>query len=345
VSSASCGTIFRWIIGFDVSAGSKQDEGMSTTYLVTGCAGFIGSHLSEALLERGASVIGVDSFTDYYDSTLKEGNLSKARMDDRFRLVSVDLATDDLEPYVAEVDAVFHLAAQPGVRGSWGDTFRIYARDNIVATQRLFEAVVAQHRRIVWASTSSVYGNAATYPTREDARPRPISPYGVTKLGCEHLAEAYAESFGLDHAILRYFTVYGPRQRPDMAFTKIIRALATGGPFEVFGSGEQSRDVTYVGDAVAATIAAMEHGASGAVYNVGGGSETTLNEVIALCEELSGRTLDRRVAESAAGDVRRTSADTTRARLELGWRPRTSLADGLRAQLQWGQVPLIPAPG
>ena len=317
---------------------------MSKAYLVTGCAGFIGSHLAEALLDRGASVIGVDSFTDYYDRDLKEANLATARADDRFRFVGADLATDDLEPLVAEVDAVFHLAAQPGVRGSWGDTFPIYARDNVVATQRLFEAAAARHRRIVWASTSSVYGNAETYPTREEARPRPISPYGVTKLGCEHLAEAYAESFGLDHAILRYFTVYGPRQRPDMAFTKIARALASGEPFQVFGSGEQSRDVTYVGDAVAATIAAMERAATGAVYNVGGGSETTLNEVIALCEELSGRTLDRRGAEAAAGDVRRTSADTTRARTELGWLPRTSLADGLRAQLRWARVPLAAVP-
>ena len=317
---------------------------MSKTYLVTGCAGFIGSHLAEALLDRGASVIGVDSFTDYYDRDLKEANLATARADDRFRFVGADLATDDLEPLVAEVDAVFHLAAQPGVRGSWGDTFPIYARDNVVATQRLFEAAAARHRRIVWASTSSVYGNAETYPTREEARPRPISPYGVTKLGCEHLAEAYAESFGLDHAILRYFTVYGPRQRPDMAFTKIARALASGEPFQVFGSGEQSRDVTYVGDAVAATIAAMERAATGAVYNVGGGSETTLNEVIALCEELTGRTLDRRGAEAAAGDVRRTSADTTRARTELGWLPRTSLADGLRAQLRWARVPLAAVP-
>jgi UDP-glucuronate 4-epimerase len=314
-------------------------------YLVTGCSGFIGSHLVEALLAQGNAVVGVDAFTDYYARGLKEANVDLFDGDASFQLVEADLATDALEPLLEDVDGVFHLAAQPGVRGSWGETFALYARDNVVATQRVFEAAVAADVRVVWASSSSVYGNAETHPTREEARPSPISPYGVTKLTCEHLAGAYMESCGLEQIAVRYFTVYGPRQRPDMAFTKIARALADGTPFTVFGTGEQARDVTYVGDAVAATIAAMEKAPRGAVYNVGSGassgsgsgsgSETTLNEVIALCERLAGRTLDRRSEPAAAGDVRTTSADITRARRELGWSPVTRLEDGLRAQLAW----------
>lgn len=305
------------------------------TYAVTGCAGFIGSHLAEELLARDHAVIGVDAFTDYYARELKEANVDLLGGDANFQLLEADLAADPLEPLLEDVDGVFHLAAQPGVRGSWGGTFVLYARDNVVATQRLFEAALAANVRVVWASSSSVYGNAETHPTREEARPRPISPYGITKLTCEHLADAYAESFGLEQIVVRYFTVYGPRQRPDMAFTKIVRALADGTPFPVFGTGEQSRDVTYVADAVAATIAAMEKAPPGAVYNVGGGSETTLNGVIALCERLAARTLDRRSEPAAAGDVRATCADITRARRELGWSPRTWLEDGLGAQLAW----------
>jgi UDP-glucuronate 4-epimerase len=303
------------------------------TYLVTGCAGFIGSHLVEALIARGDAVIGVDAFTDYYERELKETNVDAFSDDVNFQLFERDLAADVLKPLFEGVDGVFHLAAQPGVRGSWGETFTLYARDNVVATQRLFEAAVAADLRVVWASSSSVYGNAETRPTREDARPCPISPYGVTKLSCEYLADAYVDSFGLDQVAVRYFTVYGPRQRPDMAFSKIVRALAEGTPFSVFGSGEQARDVTYVADAVEATIAAMEKAPPGAVYNVGGGSETTLNRVIALCERLAGRRLDRRSELAAAGDVHATSADITRARTELGWRPRAALEDGLGAQL------------
>jgi nucleoside-diphosphate-sugar epimerase len=231
------------------------------------------------------------------------------------------------------VEGVFHLAAQPGVRGSWGDTFAHYVRDNILATQRLFEAAAPAGARVVMASTSSVYGNAETYPTREDALPRPISPYGVTKLACESLARTYAECFGLETVALRYFTVYGPRQRPDMAFARVISALLEGRPFYVYGTGEQSRDFTYVDDAVTATIAAMEGGPAGTVYNVGGGSETTLGDAIALCERLAGRRLDVVYEATARGDVRRTAADTSLIRSELGWSPRVSLEKGLHAQL------------
>jgi UDP-glucuronate 4-epimerase len=304
-----------------------------TRYLVTGCAGFIGSHLTDALVQRGHEVIGVDAFTDYYPRPQKESNLEKARGAAGHSLVEVDLSEAALEPLLENVDGIFHLAAQPGVRGSWGATFAHYVRDNILATQRLFEAAASKGVRIVMSSTSSVYGNAETYPTREEAIPRPVSPYGVTKLACESLARAYTESFALEVVLLRYFTVYGPRQRPDMAFARIISALLNGNPFSVYGTGEQSRDFTFVDDAVEATIAAMERGPRAIVYNVGGGSETTLNGAIALCETLAGTRLDVVNEPVARGDVRRTGADTTLIRSQLGWRPKTSLAEGLAAQV------------
>jgi len=304
-----------------------------TRYLVTGCAGFIGSHLTDALVQRGHEVIGVDAFTDYYPRPQKEANLEKARGAAGLSLVEVDLSEGALEPLLENVDGIFHLAAQPGVRGSWGATFAHYVRDNILATQRLFEAAASRGVRIVMSSTSSVYGNAETYPTREEAIPRPVSPYGVTKLACESLARAYTESFALEVVLLRYFTVYGPRQRPDMAFARIISALLSGHPFSVYGSGEQSRDFTFVDDAVEATIAAMERGPDALVYNVGGGSETTLNGAIALCETLAETRLDVVNEPVARGDVRRTGADTTLIRSQLGWRPKTSLAEGLAAQV------------
>lgn len=302
-------------------------------YLVTGCAGFVGSHLAEALLERGHEVVGIDAFTDYYAREVKEANLERASAQPGFRFMERDLGDGEPDALVQSVDGVFHLAAQPGVRGSWGETFEIYVRENILATQRLLEAAARAEVRVVMASSSSVYGNAEAYPTREDASPRPISPYGVSKLACESLAQTYSECFGLEVVALRYFTVYGPRQRPDMAFSRIISALQGGKPFRLFGTGEQSRDFTYVDDAVAATLTAMNGGRGSSVYNVGGGSETTLGEVVALCEALAGARLDLRHEPAAAGDVRRTAADTSRIRAELGWSPRTSLEEGLAAQL------------
>jgi UDP-glucuronate 4-epimerase len=261
-------------------------------YLVTGSAGFVGSHLAEALLRRGDDVIGVDAFTDYYPRGVKESNVEEARRELGLSIVEADLSESPLGPLLDGVDGVFHLAAQPGVRGSWGDTFARYVRDNILATQRLFEAAAPAGARVVMASSSSIYGNAEAYPTREDAFPRPISPYGVTKLACESLARTYAECFGLETVVLRYFTMYGPRQRPDMAFSRIISALLDGQPFSVYGTGEQSRDFTYVADAVDATIAAMEGGPARRIYNVGGGGETTLKQAFALFERLAGRRLD-----------------------------------------------------
>jgi UDP-glucuronate 4-epimerase len=306
-------------------------------YVVTGCAGFVGSHLSASLLDRGDDVLGVDSFTDYYRRSLKEENLANLRGRDAFSFREADLAEGALEPLVDGADGVFHLAAQPGVRGSWGSTFAVYVRDNVVATQRLFEVAARLSVKVVFASSSSVYGDAEAYPTPEETSPRPISPYGVTKLGCEHLAAAYHRGFGLDVVGLRYFTVYGPRQRPDMAFTRITTAVVRGQRFHVFGTGEQSRDFTYVADAVAATIASMDRGPGWAVYNVGGGQEASLRDVIGMCEELSGRRLDVVYDEAMAGDVRRTAADTARIRRDLGWTPETGLEDGLRAQLDWAE--------
>ncbi len=293
-------------------------------YLVTGAAGFIGSHLCEALLGRGGEVVGIDCFTDYYDAALKEEN---ARGLDVHRL---DLARDELD--FAGFDGVFHLAGQPGVR-SFGDVFALYVDRNVLATQRAFEAAVRDGVRVVFASSSSIYGEAERYPTPEDTHPAPLSPYGITKLTCEHLARAYERSFGLDAVLLRYFNAFGPRQRPDMAFTKIVFALAEGRPFDLFGDGSQSRGWTYVSDVVAATIAAMERGSG--TYNVGGGVEASMRETIALLEEISGRRLEIREHPPLPGEPRRTNADTTRIRTELGWEPRVSLEEGLHAQWEW----------
>jgi UDP-glucuronate 4-epimerase len=303
-------------------------------YLVTGCAGFVGSHLSETLVARGDQVVGIDSFAPYYARKAKEANIAQLRDDWRFTLIDVDLVDAPLREILEGVDGVIHLAAQPGVRKSWGGDFTVYLQSNLLATQRIFEAAGRSGLRVVFASSSSIYGDAASYPTTEETAARPISPYGVSKLACEHLAHAYAASTGLDFVALRYFTVYGPRQRPDMAFSKIISSLIRGTPFRVFGNGEQSRDFTYVHDATRATLRALESAPPGAIYNVGGGSETTLRHVIWLCERLTGRRLDSRFEESAAGDVRRTRADTSRIMADLGWRPSTALSDGLANQVE-----------
>jgi UDP-glucuronate 4-epimerase len=298
-------------------------------YVVTGAAGFIGSQLAEKLLQGGHEVVGVDCFTDYYDPALKEENA--AGLD----VVRLDLAEEDLD--LKDVDGVFHLAGQPGVR-SFGDVFEEYVRRNLLASRRVFEAAAGAGVRVVFASSSSIYGDAERYPTPEETEPRPISPYGITKLGCEQLAHAYAQGFGLDAVILRYFTFYGPRQRPDMALARIVDALARGSSFELYGDGLQSRSFTYVIDGVEATIVAMERAPAGSVYNVGGGEEATMREAIATLERVSGRNLDLVESPAAAGDVRRTSADATRIGRDLGWRATTSLEDGLRAQWEWASV-------
>jgi UDP-glucuronate 4-epimerase len=303
-------------------------------YAVTGAAGFIGSHLSETLLAAGHQVDGIDCFTDYYDRSIKEEN---ARGIDVRR---VDLAEDPLD--FAGLDGVFHLAGQPGVR-SFGDVFPTYLRRNVHASQRVFEAAARAGVRVVFASSSSVYGAAERYPTPEDALPAPLSPYGISKLAAEHLASAYGTSFGLNVVVLRYFNVFGPRQRPDMAFTRIARALAGRRPFELYGDGTQTRNWTYVADAVNATIAAMDRGSG--TYNVGGANEASLREAIAHFERLAGRPLDLQEHSPVAGDQRRTSADTSRARSELGWKPQTTLEDGLKLQWEWALASRSTAKG
>ncbi|MFN0154654.1 MAG: NAD-dependent epimerase/dehydratase family protein [Gaiella sp.] len=298
-------------------------------YLVTGAAGFIGSHLAEEVRAAGHELRCVDSFNDYYAPQLKA--LNAATLD----VERLDLATCDLEPLLDGVDGVYHLAAQAGVRASWGDTFDGYLRNNLQVTQRLFGAAAERGVRVVFSSSSSVYGNAATYPTAEDGPTVPVSPYGVTKLACEGLAAAYRESFGLDVVTLRYFTVYGPRQRPDMGFTRMLAALAAGSSYGVYGDGHQARDFTYVSDAVSANVLAMAAAPSGAIYNVGGGSEVELLDAIAVAETVAVRSLRIRFEEQAPGDARRTAADTSRIRSELAWRPTVPLADGLAAQWEW----------
>jgi UDP-glucuronate 4-epimerase len=298
-------------------------------YAVTGAAGFIGSHLAEALLAGGNDVVGIDCFTDYYDPALKEENaqgLEASGLD----VLRLDLAQDELD--FEGFDGVFHLAGQPGVR-SFGDVFPLYLRRNVLASQRLFEAAARDRIRVVFSSSSSVYGAAERYPTPEDTLPRPLSPYGITKLACEHLADAYGREFDLDCVVLRYFNAFGPRQRPDMAFTRIVLALAEGSTFELYGDGDQSRGWTYVSDVVDATIAAMSGGTG--TYNVGGAIEASMNETIELLERISGQALDVRRGAAVPGDQRRTNADTSRIRSDLGWAPRVSLEEGLARQWAW----------
>jgi len=301
------------------------------TYLVTGCAGFIGSHLVEALNARGCAVIGVDGFTDTYSRAIKESNLMQCAGGD-LRFVELDLAEAPVEPLLDGVDGVFHLAARPGVRTSWGSSFAAYTRDNLLVTQRVFEAAVKRNVRVVYASSSSVYGNADSYPVREDNRLAPLSPYGVTKLGGESLAIAYVEAQGLDAVGLRYFSVYGPRQRPDMAFARVFQSMRGYGRFPLLGYGFQSREFTYVCDVVEATLLAMQRAPSGRVYNVGGGREIPILDALLMCERITGEELQVDNLPEVAGDPHRTCADIGRAEAELGWSPSTSFEDGLRAQ-------------
>jgi nucleoside-diphosphate-sugar epimerase len=304
--------------------------------LVTGVAGFVGSHLAERLLDRGARVTGVDSFTDYYARSIKESNLAALQGRAGFRFVESTIQDADLKALTDGVTHVFHLAAQAGVRRSWGRDFQIYAVNNVEATQVLLEALVGRSiEKLVYASSSSVYGDNAPIPMREDTLPQPLSPYGVTKLAAEHLCHLYSTNHGLPATSVRYFTVYGPRQRPDMAFNRFLRAALQGAPICVYGDGEQTRDFTYVDDAVAATILAAEQGAPGRVYNIGGGSRVSVNDVLKILERISGRRLDIRREPAQKGDMRDTYADTSRARAELGFAPATSLADGLMAEYRW----------
>ena len=304
--------------------------------LVTGAAGFIGSHLTAALLDKGAAVVGVDCFTDYYPRAIKENNLAEHKLREGFRFAETRLQDADLPALLSEVTHVFHLAAQAGVRKSWGKDFRTYTDNNIDATQQLLEACVGRPlTRFVYASSSSVYGDNAAIPMREDALPQPVSPYGVTKLSAEQLGYLYHVNYNVPATAVRYFTVYGPRQRPDMAFHRFIRAAIDGEEIVLYGDGGQTRDFTFVSDAVAATIAAGERGVPGRAYNVGGGSRVSMNQVITLIGEVAGRPLKVRHEQSQKGDMRDTYADTSLARTDLGFEPKVSLKEGIEAEYRW----------
>ncbi len=313
-------------------------------FLVTGAAGFIGSHLVEALLEKGAGVLGVDCFTDYYDPALNRENLSGVRGEPGFELRRENLLETPLEEVLPGVDGVFHQAAQAGVRSSWGEEFQEYLTQNIHATQHLLEAMKQHAPRTptVLASSSSVYGAPEELPMTEKSRTRPFSPYGVTKLAAEHLGMLYHRNFDLPLVALRYFTVYGPRQRPDMAFTRFFTWIYRDQPITVYGDGEQTRDFTYVSDIVSANLSAYASDVRGRVMNVGGGQNASVNDILERMETITGRGVRRESAPSQAGDVPHTEADTRAIREELDWTPEVSLREGLGRQWEWiCRTPLV----
>jgi nucleoside-diphosphate-sugar epimerase len=305
--------------------------------LVTGCAGFIGSTLCDRLLADGADVTGIDCFTDYYAREIKARNLAGAQQCSGFRLVDSRIQDADLPALLADRTHIFHLAAQAGVRKSWGQDFSIYTVNNIEATQVLLEAATKMPslERLVYSSSSSVYGDRVAMPMREDALPEPVSPYGVSKLAAEQLCYLYFANFKVPTVSLRYFTVYGPRQRPDMAFHKFLRAALLDEPIGVYGDGDQTRDFTFISDAVNANVLAATRGVPGRVYNIGGGSRVSVNDVLAMIERVTGRRLRVNVDSVQKGDMRHTYADTSRALADLGYTPTVGLEQGLAAEYQW----------
>jgi UDP-glucuronate 4-epimerase len=321
-----------------VRAAALTDErAKPSKVLVTGCAGFIGSHLTESLLADGVQVVGVDCFNANYGRAQKLENLHQALDWSAFQFIPLDLSSGDLLELVQDVDVVFHLAAEPGVRSSWGRRFSRYVTNNVIATQQLLRALEeAPGARLVYASSSSIYGDAASLPTAEDVIPAPVSPYGMTKLSGEHLCRIYHVNHGLDVVSLRYFTVFGPRQRPDMAFNIFCRKALADELIEIYGDGRQTRDFTFVADVVAATraaaVAAVE---PGGVYNVGGGLRASLRDVLEDVESIAGRPLRLQFGDEQAGDVRDTGAETTKARAQLGFAPSKSLRDGIVAEFEW----------
>jgi nucleoside-diphosphate-sugar epimerase len=304
--------------------------------LVTGAAGFIGSTLTDRLLRDGADVVGIDCFVDYYARALKERNLADARKHPRFTFVESRIQDGDLATILRDRTHVFHAAAQAGVRKSWGHDFAIYTAHNIDATQILLEACRGRNlEKVVYSSSSSVYGDAVQMPMREDALPQPVSPYGVTKLAAEQLCRLYSVNFGVPVVSLRYFTVYGPRQRPDMAFHRFLRAMLRGEAITLYGDGHQTRDFTFVSDVVEANLAAAAWGAPGRVYNIGGGSRVSVNEVLEVIRKITGRQPSIQAEVDQKGDMRHTYADTRLARTELGFAPTVGLAEGLTAEYRW----------
>jgi nucleoside-diphosphate-sugar epimerase len=305
--------------------------------LVTGSAGFIGSHLSEALLERGDRVLGMDSFDPYYPKAQKRRNLRRSLANPRYHFLELPVERVRLSRYLRRGGGIYHLAAQPGVRGSWGSKFDHYVQNNVLATQALLEEAVRSGLRpkVVYASSSSIYGDQPPGPMREDANPNPISPYGMTKLSAEHLGRLYARAYALSFKSTRLFTVYGPRQRPDMAFNRMFSQIAKGRPIEVYGDGRQLRDFTYVGDIVDGIMSAGSTDSEETVFNLGGNSPVRLDEAIAHIRTISRLPVKIKRSPSPKGDPRTTWADNRRARRELQFRPRTSLREGLRRQWAW----------
>jgi UDP-glucuronate 4-epimerase len=307
-------------------------------YLVTGSAGFIGSNLVKALCENGNSVVGIDSFHSYYSRVIKESNLKGLSKQAKFEFKELDILDLETSDIDSNFDCIFHLAAQPGVRDSWGQGFDSYAMNNVLGTQKLFEfATRNKIKRVVFSSSSSIYGDAETFPTLESANPLPRSPYGVSKLTGEHLGAAYSKNFGLEVVALRYFTVYGPGQRPDMAIHRLINCAITGQQFPKYGTGEQIRDFTFVNDVVSANILASTASLPtlATAINIGGGNSTTLNFLISSIESISGRQIQIEQGGVPPGDVIRTGADTKRAKELLGWHPRTDIQAGLKLQYEW----------
>ncbi len=304
--------------------------------LVTGVAGFIGSHLAEALLREGYEFIGIDCFTDYYSRQFKEKNIAGLNTQKGFRFLEANLLQIDLKKLLKDVDWVFHLAAQAGVRASWGENFEIYTQNNVLATQKLLEASKeANLKGFVYASSSSVYGDTKVLPTPEKTYLQPLSPYGVTKLAAEHLCYLYYKNFGVPTVALRYFTVYGPRQRPDMAFHRFLKAALLGEEIEIYGDGQQSRDFTYISDIVEAHLLVMKRFYPGEVFNIGGGSQTVLKTALELLPEITGRNVNIIYKDVQKGDVRHTAADISKAKELLGYQPKVRLAEGLRAEWEW----------
>ena len=306
---------------------------------VTGAAGFIGSRIASKLVEQGHQVIGIDCFTDYYARDLKQMNLQGVGSAENFTFHDVNLLDFDFAGALSAGDVVFHLAAQPGVRASWGKEFEIYTTQNVLATQRVLEQIKdVGLRRFIYAGSSSVYGDVNTFPMREDDHPRPVSPYGVTKLAAEHLCMLYFNNFGVPAVSLRYFTVFGPGQRPDMAFHRFCKALITDAPMPVFGNGKQTRDFTFVDDIVAGSIGAIGGDCSGQVINLGGGSRISLEECISILESISGKAARIDRSGMVKGDVRHTAADISKAKDLLGYDPQVPVEQGLEAEFKWMQT-------
>jgi len=309
--------------------------------LVTGCAGFIGSILSEKLIEQGYEVIGIDCFTPYYSIALKRFNLKNLTKSERFSLLEVDLSEIPLYSLVSivkGVDYIIHEAAQPGVRNSWGESFQEYVRHNIITTQKLLEAIIkiGRCRHFIYASSSSVYGNIMNSPLKEDMIPKPYSPYGVTKLTAEFLCQTYLENFNLPITILRYFTVYGPRQRPDMAFHKFAKALLSGEVIEIYGCGDQVRDFTYVDDVAEATISTIESKESiGEIINVGSNNPIKLIDAVKIIADIIGVEPKYRFSKELKGEVKSTYADISKAEKILGWKPKITIKEGLEKEIMW----------